>query len=153
MHHIKTHGFEDASDLPQDLRDVLHRTQHQGGDHDIHGLVLEFFHVLTRDDRDLLVGQVRVCVHAPAQVLVEVRVGVGADHGAAVRVELEVRPAAAADLQQAKGTVCVREGRHVPEELPLVFVHFVIVCKRNIKGHPREEPLVRSPQTRDLHQN
>lgn len=153
MHHIKTHGFEDAADLPQDLRDVLHRAEHQGADHDVHGLVLEVFHVLTRDDRDLLVGQVRVGVHAPAQVPEEVRVGVGADHGAAVRIELEVRPAAAADLQQAEGTVCAREGRHVPEKLPLVFVHFIIVRKRDIKGHPGEEPLVRSPQTRDLHQH
>lgn len=127
MHHSKTHGSEDAEDLPQNLRDTLHRTQHQGADHDVHGLVLEFFHVLARDDRDLLVGQVRVGIHAPAQVLVEVRVGVSADHRAAVRIEPEVRPAAAADLQQPKGAVSVREGGHVPEKLPLVFVHFVIV--------------------------
>lgn len=127
MHHSQTHGSQDAADLPQNLRDVLHRTQHQSADYDVHGLVLEFFHALTGDDRDVLVGQVRVRVHAPAQVLLEVRVGVGADHRAAVRVEPEVRPAATADLQQTKGAVCVREGGQVSEKLPLVFVHFVIV--------------------------
>lgn len=83
----------------------------------------------------------------------EVRVGVGADHGAAVRVEPEVGPAATADLQQAEGPVRSREGGHVPEKLPLVVVHFVIVGKGDVEGHPGEEPLVGSPQTRDLHQH
>ena len=69
----------------------------------------------------------RVVGHAPAQVAAEVRVGVGAGHRAAARVEPEVRPAAAADLQQAQGPVAAREAAHVPEELPLDPVRFSVV--------------------------
>lgn len=138
MQHDKTHCFENAADLPQHLRDVPRGTQDQCADNNVHRLVFKFLHVLSWDDRKLRVGQMRVGIHALSQVLVEVRVGVRADHSAAFRVKLEVCPAATTDLQQAKGAVPVRECGHVSEKLSLRFVHFVIVRKCYVKGKPWE---------------
>lgn len=57
----------------------------------------------------------------------EVRVGVGADHRASVRVELEVCTAAAADLQQTQCPVGICKCANVSEELSLNPVYFGVV--------------------------
>lgn len=55
------------------------------------------------------------------------RVGVGADHRASVGVELEVCPAAAADLEQAKCAVAAGKFAHFSEKVSLRFMHLVVV--------------------------
>lgn len=128
----QTHRSEDSSDLLQDFLHIVHRTQDQCADNYVHRPVLYAPHVLPGDSQKLLIGQVLVGGHAHPQVPLEVRVGIGAGHRAAVGVKLQVRSASTADLQQPKSAVCVCKCRHVSKKLSLYIVHFVVVRKRAI---------------------
>lgn len=148
---METHCFEDASDLLQHPLHIPDRAQDQGAHHDVHRLVLYLLHVLSRGNYEPFVSQMLICVHAPPQVLLEVRVGVAADHGAAVRVEAEVCPAATADFQQMK---CAARGckfAHVSEKVSLRVVHFIVVGKCVIVGEGWEHVLVHAEQADELH--
>ena len=88
-----------------------------------------------------------VGAHVFLQVLLEVRVGVGADHSAAGRVELKVRPGSAADLQDGERPVGAAELRQAAEQLLLLVVHFLVVRHRDPVDAEREHALVQLPQT------
>lgn len=148
----QTDRSEDAPDFLQHALHVGHRAENQGAHHDVHRLVLHRLHVLPGGHDERAVRQMRVRVHAHPQVLLEMRVGVGAGHRAAVRVEPEVGPAAAADLQQAKSAVVVGKCGHVSEKLPLRFVHFSVVGKRDVVRKQGKHALVQTAQARDFQQ-
>lgn len=122
-----THGSQYAVNLTQSLRYVVHGAEHQGADDRIHRVVLDGPHVLPGRHHEPVVGQVVVVLHAFGQVLLELRVRVGADHLAAVRVVLEVRPGAAADLQERQLATGGLELGQAPEQLLLLVVHFFVV--------------------------
>lgn len=122
-----TYRSDNAADFPQHPLHAADRAENQGADNHVHRLVLHLPHVLSGHHHEVAISQMRVRGHAPPQVPVKVRVVVGADHRAAVGVELEVCPAATTDLQQAERAVGVCESTHVSEKLPLRVVHFVVV--------------------------
>ena len=149
---LSTRRFEDAPRLPQDPRHIGDGAQDQGADHHVHRAVRHLLQVLPGQDQERLVGQVLIGGHAPAQVPLEVRVRVGAGHRAAVRVEGEVGPAAAADLQQAQRVVLlVGELVHVAEKLSLYRVHLLVVRKCDIIGEEWKHALVHTAQAQQLH--
>lgn len=127
-----THGSQDPSDFLQNRPDVFDRTQDQSADDNVHRLVANRGHVFRRHHQEVVVAQVGVCVHAQSQVPLEVRVWVGAHHGATVGVKPEVGPAATADLQQAEGAVCVGELGQTSKEFPFGLLHLLIVRKRDV---------------------
>lgn len=125
-----TYGSQYAVNLTQGLRDVVDGAEHQGADDRVHRVVLDGPHVLPGRHHETVVGQVVVVLHGFGQVLLELRVRVGADHLAAVRVVLEVRPGAAADLQERQLPTGGLELGQAPEQLLLLVVHFRVVLLR-----------------------
>lgn len=142
---------ENAPGLLQDLMHIADRAQNQGADNNVRRAVPYSPHVLPGDAHKLVVSQMLVCVHAHPQVLLEVRVGVSADHRASVGIKLEVSSAAAPDLQQAKGAIGICKFGHVSEKLPLHSVHFVVVWKCHIVGEQGKKAFVHATQPYDLH--
>lgn len=125
--HCVTHGSQYAVNLTQTLRYVVDGAEHQRADDHVHRIVVDGCHVLPGRHHESVIGQVVVVLHAFGQVLLEVRVRVGADHLAAVRVVLEVGPGAAADLQERQLPPGGLEVGQAPEQFLLLVVHFLVV--------------------------
>lgn len=128
LHEIKSSSRpQHSAHLPQDLLLVLHRAQHQGADHHIHGATGHRVHILPGSHQEALKLQVTVLRKALDQELLKVGVGVNTGHPASSRIELEVGAGATAHLQQGELSGGALELLQVAEELPLPACHMFIV--------------------------